>query len=90
MKLWGWDEKRVYVGYFWGCCSLVGRMVVVTAREAARVVTHELHGLFVHVQSPKTQAPVYLGQLPRVDHQLHVRSSTLILECWLVQSVCFG
>ena len=65
-------------------------MIVVTAREAARVVTHELRGLHAHVQSPKTQAPVYLGQLPRVDRQLHVCSRTYMLECWLVRFVCFG
>ena len=59
----------------------MGRMIVVTAREAARVVTHELRGLRVHIQSPKMQAPVYLGQLPRVDHQLHVCSCTSMLEC---------
>ena len=68
----------------------MGRIVVVTAREAARVVTHELHGLRVHVQSPKTQAPVYLGQLLRVDRQLHVCSCKSILECWLVRFMCFG
>ena len=56
-------------------------MVVVTACEAARVVTHELRGLRAHVQSPKMQAAVYLGQLPKVDRQLHVRSYTVILEC---------
>ena len=66
---------------FGGCCSLVGRMIVVTAREAARAVTHELHGMRAHVQSPKTQAPVYLGQLPRVDRQLHECSCTSMLEC---------
>ena len=90
MKLWCWDVKRVYVGYFWGCCSLVGRMVVVTARKAAWVVKHVLRGLRAHVQSPKTQASVYLGPLPRVDYQLHVCSCAFILECQLVQFVCFG
>ena len=65
-------------------------MLEVTAREAARVVTHELRGLRAHVQSPKTQAPVYLGQLPRVDRQLHVCSCTSMLECSLRWFVCFG
>ena len=59
----------------------MGRVLEVTAREAARVVTHELRGLRAHVQSPKTQAPAYLGQLPRVDRQLHVCSCTAMLEC---------
>ena len=59
----------------------MGGMFVVTAREAARVVTHELRGLRAHVQYSKTQAPVYLGQLPRVDRQLHVSSCTSMLEC---------
>ena len=59
----------------------MGRMIVVTAREAARVVTHELRGLRAHAQSPKTQAPVYLGQLPRVDRQLHVCPGMSMLEC---------
>ena len=58
----------------------MGRMIVVTAREAARVVIHELRGLRAHVQSPKMQAPVYLGQLLRVDRQLHVCSYIPILE----------
>ena len=57
MKLWCWDEKRVYVGYFEGCCSLVGSMVVVTAREAARVVAQVLHGLRAHVQSHNDASP---------------------------------
>ena len=65
---------------FAGCCSLVGGMFVVTAREAARVVTHELRGLRAHVQPPKTQAPVYLGQLPKIDRQLHVCPCTSMLE----------
>ena len=59
----------------------MGRMIVVTAREAAPVVTHELRGLRAHVQSAKTQATVYLGQLPRVDRQLHVCSCMSMLEC---------
>ena len=68
----------------------MARMVVVTGREAARVVTHVLRGLRAPVQSPTTQASVYLGQLLRVDCQLHVCSCTFILECQLVQFVCFG
>ena len=59
----------------------MGRMILVTAREAARVVAHELRGLRAHVQPPKIQTPVHLGQLPRIDRQLHVCPCTSMLEC---------
>ena len=41
----------------------MGSMLEVTAREAARVVTHELRGLRAHVQSPQDARPCIPGPL---------------------------